>query len=272
MKSVYLATAAGVLVATAAIVAQNNPDLGFEDTPMLPNQPWHVHDDRRPHPGVVTPGTCSTQDKPGRAPSDAVVLFDGKDLSKWTGPDGRPSDWKVQNGYFEVGGRGDLVTKDKFGDCQLHVEGSEPPNIQGTSQGRGNSGVILMSRYEIQVLDCYNNPTYADGQAGAIYGQWPPLVNACRPPGQWQMYDIVFEAPKFQGNKLVKPAYQTVFHNGVLLHNHKEVIGRMVYRQVGTYAPHAAEEPLMLQNHHNPVRYRNIWIRRLHGYDEPEKK
>jgi len=257
----------GIVLIAAGIIAQNDPDLGFTDTPMLPNQPWHVHDYNRPHPPAVVPGTPSTDKKAGTAPSDAVVLFDGKDLSKWTDPKGQPSDWNVRNGYVEVG-KTDLMSKEKFGDVQLHVEWSEPPKIEGKGQGRGNSGVILMGRYEIQVLDNYQSPTYADGTAGAIYGQWPPLVNAVRPPATWNVYDIVFEAPKFEGDKLVKPAYQTVFLNGVVLHNHKEVIGRMVYRQVGTYAPHGPEEPLMLQNHHNPVRYRNIWVRRLKGYDQ----
>jgi hypothetical protein len=141
--------------------------------------------------------------------------------------------------------------------------------IDGSSQWRGNSGVLLMSRYEIQVLDSYDNPTYADGQAGAIYGQYPPLVNASRKPGEWQTFDIVFEAPRFEGEKLVKPAYVTVFHNGVLMHHRQEIIGRMAHRQVGTYAPHGPEEPLMLQDHDTPVRYRNIWVRRLRGYDQP---
>lgn len=262
----------GLLVLAVGIVAQIDPDLGFDDTPMLPNQPWKVHDYRRPHPPVVTPGTFSTQEAPGKPPSDAVVLFDGKDLSKWTTSKGGDPTWKVHDGYMELNGRGDVVSKDKFGDCQLHIEWSEPEGIQGKSQGRGNSGVILMSRYEIQVLDSYNNVTYADGQAGAIYGQWPPLANAVRPPGQWNMYDIVFEAPKFENGKVVKPAYQTVFLNGVLLHNHKEVIGAMVYRKVATYSPHGAEEPLMLQDHHNPVRYRNVWVRKIGAYDTPEKK
>ena len=144
-----------------------------------------------------------------------------------------------------------------------------PPS--GTSQGRGNSGILIMSRYELQVLDAFKNPTYADGQAGAIYGQWPPLANPARPAGQWQTYDIVFEAPRFEGEKLVKPAYQTLFMNNVLMHNHKEVMGAMVYRKVATYSAHGAEEPLALQDHHNPVRYRNIWIRRMRHYDEPEK-
>lgn len=254
---------------------RGNHDLGFEDTPMLPGLPWHVHDDRRPHPRVVTPGAeC------GAAPSDATVLFDGKDLSAWNshassitraGSAGEP-EWKVQDGYFEVVPRtGDIATKEKFGDVQLHVEWAAPPVVHGNSQARGNSGVLLMGLYEIQVLDSYNNPTYADGQAGAIYGQWPPLVNPTRPPGEWQAYDIVFEAPKFDGDKLVKPAYFTVFLNGVLLHNHKESMGPMVYRQVAHYRPHAPEEPLVLQNHNSPDRYRNIWIRRLGGYDEPQK-
>jgi hypothetical protein len=267
-----------LLTALASLQAQQpaNHDLGFQDTPMLPGLPYHVHDSARPHPPVVTPSS-----KPGGAPSDAIVLFDGKDLSQWTahhstitkgGGSGAP-EWKVENGYFEVTpGTGDIATKEKFGDCQLHVEWAAPPAVKGNSQGRGNSGVILQSRYEMQVLDSYNNPTYADGQAGAIYGQWPPLANATRPPGEWQSYDIVFEAPKFEGEKLVKPAYFTVFLNGVLLHNHKESMGPMVYRQVAHYEPQAAEDSLLLQNHNNPVRYRNIWIRRLHGYDEPEKK
>jgi hypothetical protein len=260
--------AVGLLLLAAAIVAQQTklPDQGFTDTPILPGLKWHVHDPARPHPPVVAPGAT-----PGAAPSDAIVLFDGKDLSKWE-QNGQPAKWPVKNGYFEVGpGTGDLVTKDKFGDVQLHVEWAEPPDQKGISQAHGNSGVLIMHRYEIQVLGAYKNPTYADGQAGAIYGQWPPLVNPARPDGEWQVYDIVFEAPKFEGNKLVKPAYQTVFMNGVLMHNRKEVMGAMVYRQVATYSPHAAEEPLGLQDHHNPVRFRNIWVRRLRGYDEPEK-
>jgi hypothetical protein len=250
--------------------------VGYDDTPMLPGQPWRVHDIKRPHPPVVQPGTESSQERPGRPPSDAIVLFDGKDLSKWAshgtgenkGKIVEPG-WKLENGYVEVThGAGDIFTKEKFGDMQLHVEWAAPPEVDGTSQWRGNSGVLLMSRYEIQVLDSYNNPTYADGQAGAIYGQWPPLANPVRKPGEWQMYDIVFEAPKFEGDKLVKPAYVTIFLNGVVLHNRKEIIGRMSHRVVGTYAPHAAEEPLALQNHDTKVRFRNIWVRRLKGYDQ----
>ncbi len=269
-------SAAAAVAGTGAASGQqqSNPDLGFTDTPMLPNLPWHVHDPNRPHPKVVTPAA-----DPGGAPSDAVTLFDGKNLSKWVqrgrGDNrGKMTDaqWKVENGYFVCGGgTGDLLTRDRFGDCQLHVEWSSPVPVHGNSQGRGNSGVLLMARYEIQVLDMWDNATYADGGAGAIYGQWPPLATPARKPGEWNTYDIVFEAPRFEGEKLVKPAYFTVFYNGVVVHNRKESMGPMVYRQVAHYTPHAAEEPLMLQDHNNPVRYRNIWIRRLGTYDQPEK-
>jgi hypothetical protein len=252
-------------VAGFPLLAQNpkpsyrKSPVGYSDTPTLPGQKWRVHDIDRPIPHVVTPGTA-----PGSPPSDAIVLFDGKDLSKWL-----PSRWKVENGYVEAGGgSGDLVSKEKFGNAQLHVEWASPAEITGDSQWRGNSGVLLMHRYEIQVLDSYNNRTYADGQAAAIYGQWPPLVNASRPPGQWQTYDIVWEAPRFEGAKLAKPAYVTVFHNGVLAHHHQEVIGQMAHRIVKPYEPHQPEEPLALQDHDTPVRYRNIWVRRLAGYDQ----
>jgi hypothetical protein len=258
-----------VLFAFLAALAGQQPssDLGYTDTPMLPGQPYHVHDPGRPHPAVVTPAS-----QVGGAPSDAIVLFDGKDLSQWTsarldpvhpvaGAD--PAGWKVENGYLEVSGRGDIATREKFGDVQLHVEWAAPAEVRGNSQGRGNSGIFLQGRYEVQVLDSYQNPTYADGQAGAIYGQWPPLANPARKPGEWQSYDIVFEAPEFRGEKLVKPAYLTVFLNGVLLHNHQEAMGPTVHRALAKYVRQPAEDALMLQNHGNAVRYRNIWIRRL---------
>jgi hypothetical protein len=253
--------------------AAKDRSLGYDDTPFLPDGKWRVHDVNRPRPQHVTPGTESSQERPGQPPSDAIVLFGGTDLSNWvTNLRGQLTEpkWKVENGYMEVvPGTGGLTTKEKFGDIQLHVEWAAPAEIQGKSQNRGNSGVILMSRYEIQVLDSYDNPTYADGQAAAIYGQWPPLVNASRKPGEWQTYDIVFEAPKFDGEKVVKPAYATVFHNGLIMHNRQEFIGRTPHAQVGTYARHGAEEPLELQNHGSPVRFRNIWVRRLKGYDQP---
>ncbi len=267
-----MSSAALALSVLAAAGGQQKPQrtspLGYEDTPFLPGQKWRVHDLKRPSPRVVTPAA-----QPGGPPSDAILLFDGKDLSNWVGSlKGKPVEpgWKVENGYMEVVGRsGDILTKEKFGDAQFHVEWAAPAVIDGSSQWRGNSGVLIMSRYEIQVLDSYDNPTYADGQAGAIYGQYPPLVNASRKPGEWQSYDIVFEAPRFEGEKLVKPAYVTVFYNGVLVHHRQQIIGRMAHRRVGTYAPHREEEPLMLQDHDTAVRYRNIWVRRLRGYDQP---
>lgn len=276
------ALTAAVLVITAGAQeskrkTQRTSPVGYDDTPVLPGQKWRVHDIQRPRPRVVTPGTESSQERPGRPPSDAVVLFDGKDLSKWVaqgkgknrGKTTEPG-WKVGNGYMEVvGGSGDLVSKEKFGDCQIHVEWAAPAEIDGSSQWRGNSGVLIMNRYEIQVLDSFENPTYADGHAASIYGQYPPLVNASRKPGEWQTYDIVFEAPRFEGENLVKPAFVIVFHNGVLAHHRQEITGRMAHRRVGTYAPHAPEEPLALQDHDTPVRYRNIWVRRLTGYDQP---
>ena len=246
------------------------PAIGYDDTPVLPGQPWKVHDIKRPHPRMVTAGPTL-----GPPPSDAVVLFDGKDLSKWIdrAKDGKTSapSWTLGDGYFEVKpGTGSLYSKEKFGSAQIHVEWAAPAKIESSSQLRGNSGVLIMSVYEVQVLDSWNNVTYADGQAGAIYGQWPPLVNPARKPGEWQSFDIVFEAPKFEGDKLVKPAYETIFYNGVLVHHHQQVIGRMIHRKVATYAPHEPEEPLGLQNHGTQVRYRNIWVRRLAGYDRPE--
>jgi hypothetical protein len=257
--------------ATLAVSQTTNTDLGYTDTPMLPGLPYHVHDPARPHPRVVTPAP-----QIGGAPSDAIVLFDGKDLSQWVstkaGSAGLPAAWKVENGYFEVvKGAGQIATKEKFGDVQLHIEWASPAVVSGNSQGRGNSGVFLQGRYEIQVLDSYQNPTYADGQASAIYGQWPPLVNAARKPGEWQAYDIVFEAPRFDGTKLVKPAFVTVFHNGVLTQNHHEIMGPTMHRELAKYVPQPAEDSLHLQDHGNPVRYRNIWIRRIGGYDQPEK-
>jgi hypothetical protein len=263
-----------LLTLLALPLAAQDADRGFKDTPMLPGNKWHVHDPDRPKPAVVTPGATL-----GAAPSDAIILFDGSDLSKWMTP-GKGADkgktldaqWTLGDGYFEVKGRsGDLVTREKFGDCQLHVEWTSPVPPKGISQGRGNSGVMLMGQYEIQVLDSYESPTYADGQAGALYGQYPPLVNATRPPGEWQSYDIIWEAPHFEGDKVMKPAYVTVMLNGIVIHNHIEVLGRMLYRQYPSYLAHESEGPILLQDHGNPVRYRNIWIRRLGGYDQTGK-
>ncbi|RMF93564.1 MAG: DUF1080 domain-containing protein [Planctomycetota bacterium] len=204
-------------------------------------------------PPVVTPGENNAP------PSDAIVLFDGKDLSAWEGGD----KWVIQDGYAIAKGTG-ITTKQKFGDCQLHLEFATPAKVEGAGQGRGNSGVYLMGRYEVQILDSYENPTYYDGQCGAVYKQHPPLVNASRKPGEWQTYDIIFTAPRFDENgKLVEPAYVTVLHNGVLVQNHFELEGGTFWHKPPEYEAHGEKEPLHLQFHGNPVRFRNIWIREL---------
>ena len=270
-----LAAAAVVAALASAAVAQatkqDHPRVGFSDTPRLPDGKWRVHDSARPLPRVITPGTCSTQAVVGKAPSDASVLFDGKDLSHWVGGGGGAAPWKVVDGAMVIApGKGAIASKSKFGDCQIHIEWASPDPPHGSDQGRGNSGVIIMGRYEIQVLDSYENLTYADGGASAIYGQYPPLVNASRPPGQWQTYDIIFTAPRFTADGLVKsPAYSTVLHNGVLVHNHTAHVGEMAYRAVGQYHKHGDREPIVLQDHGHPVKFRNIWVREIKPYDEP---
>lgn len=264
--SITLRTAAA-LVWPALLLAQHSP-VGYTDTPYLPDGKWRVHDLNRPHPKQITPGATASA-----APSDAIVLFDGTSLAKWTGvKSGQPIEpqWKIENGYVEcVPATTDLVSKDKFGDFQLHIEWASPAIIEGESQDRGNSGIVIMGRYEVQVLDSFGNTTYADGQAGAMYGQYPPLVNAVRKPGEWQTYDLVFEAPRFADGKLIKPGYLTLFHNGVLVHNHQAWIGGVEHRRVAHYTSHPEEEPLTLQNHGTKVRFRNIWARKLGSYDQP---
>ncbi len=250
-------------------MAEKQAPVGYDDTPMLPNSKWRVHDGSRPQPRVVTPGTFSSQEMPGQPPSDAVVLFDGEDVSGWVGRDGGEVQWKVENGYMEVTRTGNIETRAHFGDCQLHIEFAAPVEVKGDSQGRGNSGVFLIGEYEIQVLDGYENPTYADGITAAIYGEHPPLVNVCRKPGEWQTYDIVFVAPRFEGDQLVSPAFITVIHNGVLVHHCQEALGPTGHKSLPSYdEPHGPTGPLMLQDHGDLVRYRNIWIRPLKGYDE----
>lgn len=211
-----------------------------------------------PVPPVVTPGATFSEGAP--PPADAVVLFDGKDLSAWRGRGGSPASWKVENGYAEVRGGG-ITTKEEFGDVQLHIEWAAPAVVTGNDQGRGNSGVYFQGRYEIQVLDSYQNPTYPDGQAGAFYGNAAPLVNAARKPGEWQTYDIIFHAPKPGEDGKVQPGSFTVFHNGVLVQDHVPIPGKAtIAAPASGVVPKA---PLHLQDHGNPVRYRNIWLRRL---------
>lgn len=226
---------------------------------------WNIHDEHRPLPPVFEPGTASTQDKPGEPPSDAIVLFDGKDLSQWQMANGEPPKWKVEDGAMVVVKKtGTIETKQAFGDCQLHIEWASPVQVSGKGQGRGNSGIFMMGLYEIQVLDSYQNQTYADGQAAAVYGQYPPLVNVCRPPGEWQSYDIIFHRPHFDADgKLLSPARLTVMQNGVLVQDHVELTGPTEHKKRPPYKVHPDKLPLQLQDHGNPVRYRNIWIREL---------
>lgn len=266
-RTLLLLAVASASIGTNALGADKK-SIGYNDTPIIPNQKWHVHDGDRPQPRIVTSGTAFSHSAP--PPSDATVLFDGKDLSKWISKGGKPA-WKVENGYMEVvGGSGSIDTRDKFADFQLHLEFATPAEVKGDSQGRGNSGVLIHGIYEVQILDSYKNPTYADGQVGALYGQTPPLVSAAKPPGEWQSYDIVWEAPRWDGNgKLVKKANVTVIHNGVLLHHKKEFIGNTPHRAVGNYEkPHAPEGFIQLQDHGNPMRFRNIWLRALGEYDK----
>jgi Domain of Unknown Function (DUF1080) len=231
----------------------------------IPNIPWKPNDRNRPLPPIIQPGTPSTQAQPGKPPSDAIVLFNGKDLSGWVSAKGGPAKWKVGDGYFETSqGNGDIDTVQSFGDCQLHVEWAAPNPPHGEDQDRGNSGVYLMKRYEIQVLDSYNNKTYADGEAGAVYGQYPPLVNDSLPPGEWQTYDIVFHGPRFAADESVtRLATVTVFHNGVLVQDHVSLTGPTEWESRPPYKVHPTKQPLRLQDHNHPVKFRNLWIREI---------
>jgi len=239
---------------------------GFQDTPMEPNGFWHVHDPARPQSEVVAPGAFSAMATP---PSDATVLFDGKDLSQWMDSQGNPAPWLIQEGAA-ITTKGDIFTRQNFGDIQMHLEFREPLPAAGKGQHRGNSGIFFMGRYEIQVLDCFENQTYPDGATGAIYAQHPPLANACRPPGEWQTYDIVFTAPRFGGHgEVITPAYATVILNGVVVQNHQAFRGTTTHCAVGDYTPHEATGPIGLQYHLNAVAFRNIWVRPIPMVTEP---
>ena len=227
---------------------------GYRDTPKLPWCDYLVHDPDRPAPKRVDPGPVPA---PAPVPADAVVLFDGKDLSGW-----QPTTWKIVDGCIEAG-EGPFVSRQEFGDCQLHIEWMPPANFKGPWYNQGNNGVLLMGVFEIQIFDSYNEKIYPDGQCGAIYGQTPPLVNVCRPPGQWQSFDMVFTAPVFADGKLAKPARVTVFQNGVLVQQNEEIHGEIGHRILPEYRSKTSKAPLALGGHGCPVRFRNIWIRPL---------
>jgi len=272
---VMIAAIAGAILLEipAAENQKSQGPIGYTDTPMLPGGKWHVHDSGRPQPRAVEPGTCSTQESVGRPPSDALVLFDGAGLSMWQTEKGQPPAWIVENRILQVPdigtpNGGDIYTRDSFGDCQLHIEWAAPDPPTGEIMNRGNSGVFFFGLYELQVFDSYRGGIYADGQAAAVYGQYPPLVNASRRPGEWQTFDVLFTAPRFKDGTLEMPACMTVMHNGIAAHNHVALLGATGHRILPKYSPHGPKGPLMLQAHGNPVRYRNIWIRQLKGYDE----
>lgn len=256
-----------VLLSLLAVAAscraadENKPSpVGYEDTPLIPGTEWRVHDIKRPAPPVVTPGA-----KVGDAPSDAIILFDGKNTDAFVGKEGAPCPWKIENGELLIAG-GDCWTKESFASCQYHIEWMSAPETKGNSQKKGNSGTFFMDRYESQMLDCYENPTYADGITGSVYGQTPAMANAVRPPGNWQVYDIIFTAPKLENGKVVEPAYITTFVNGVCVQNHTKIMGPTKHKQVTSYEGEFPEKaPIRIQDHKNdpPVRVRNIWIRPL---------
>ena len=239
----------------------------FYGDPPDANHPWAVHDPHRPQPNLVTPGTFSTPEQPGKPPSDAVILFDGTDLSKWEADKqaSEPTKWIVKDGAMEcTPGSGYIRTKDKFGDCQLHIEWAAPTKAEGASQGRGNSGIFLMGMAEIQVLDNYNNPTYADGFAASFYGIMPPLANPLKAPGQYQVVDIIFRRPISKDGKILDPGYVTVFLNGVLVQDHTPFTdGPGGHRSRSRFTPFPEKGPLKFQDHGNPVRFRNVWYRPL---------
>jgi hypothetical protein len=251
MRPTQIVSLAALLAVPALAAAQDTP--------------WRQHDLSRPRPPVV-----SSAAEPGAPPSDAVVLFDGTSLAAWRGNKGaEAARWVVRDGYMEAApGTGAIQTAAPLGDMQLHVEWAAPTPVKGRGQGRGNSGVIIMGLYEVQILDSYENTTYADGQAAAVYGQYPPLVNASRPPGAWQSYDIVFRGPRWNAaGALTRRARLTVFHNGVLVQDNVQLWGGTAWLRHARYAPHPDKLPLVLQDHSNPVRFRNIWMRALP--DEP---
>ena len=272
MAFTLLAAASALQFLAQVSAAPGEAIEGFTDTPMQPNGKWHVHDPARPQPQVVTPGFSFSQAAP--APSDAEVLFDGKGLAKWQKAGGGDATWKTVDNYMETAPQGGGIrTRGKWADFQLHVEFATPKPPNGGGQGRGNSGILINQMYEVQVLDSYESKTYADGQAASIYGQSPPLVNACKPPGEWQTYDILFESPRWnEKGELTKKAVITVLHNGVVVQNRYELTGctdginnAVPWRTLSKYpAPHPPECFIELQDHSNPVRYRNIWIRSMH--------
>lgn len=252
-------------------VMEENEEGEEEPVPYMSIDGIMVHESdpaKRAQPRIVAPGAPATRRSSAEAPSDAIVLFDGSDLSKWTSrEEGEPTKWVVKDGVMSPTRRsGEIVSKQSFGSCQLHLEFATPKNVKGNGQGRGNSGLFFMGTYEVQILDSYDNTTYPDGQAAALYGRSAPLVNASRGPGEWQSYDVVFHRPIFKDGEVVRQATFTIFHNGVLVQDHYELSGGTGWNgphAVSEYEPHSDKGPIALQDHGNPVLFRNIWVREL---------
>ena len=229
---------------------------GYDNTPLIAGSEFKVHQKDRPQPPRVIPSK-STGEKGSAAPSDATVLFDGSSVECF-----QKTSWKIMEGAI-VAGHGDLVTKTAYGDCQLHIEWRAPDPPSGNPGNMGNSGIFFMGQYELQIYDSFSSKIYADGSAAAVYGQMPPMVNACRRPGQWQSYDVIFKAPLFKDAKLIEPARVTALHNGVLVHNNTKILGPTTHRGTRSYKAHATRLPITIQGHASPVAFRNIWIREL---------
>lgn len=259
-KQLYLHRRLSALAVVTVGIAVSGFNAGAEPLEIITKYeaPTQVLPSPEKEPPIITPGTA------GSPPSDAIVLFDGKDLSKWSDMKGGETKWVVEKGdMISVKGAGYVRTKDEFGDFQLHVEWATPSEVHGDGQGRGNSGVFLHGKYEVQVLDSYDNKTYFHGQAGAVYKQHAPLVNCCRPPGQWQTYDIIFHGPHFEGGKLTLPANVTVIQNGVLVQDHVTILGDTSHDKPAKYSPYSGKGPIAFQDHGNPVHFRNVWLRPL---------
>ncbi len=260
-KALMLALGLGLGLAAPALAQEPVAAIpGYTDTPLVPGTDWHVHDPERPQPEIVGQTAAVTTKPPG----DAIVLFDGTNLDAFVAADGGTAGWTLAQGTMRTNGSGAIRTREAFGDIQLHVEFSAPDPAEGDGQQRGNSGLFFMGRYEVQILDSADNPVYPDGQAAALYGQMPPLVNASAAPREWQSYDIVFEAPRFTGDgALLSPAFVTVFHNGVLVQHRTAFQGATAHRALPRYSAHEAAAPLLIQDHGQLVAFRNIWVRKL---------
>jgi len=261
MKIICSLIVSPVFVLSVLAVPMFAEEPGYTDTPLIPGSTWRVHDKDRPQPKIVEPGTG---DLGGTPPADAIILFDGTNLNQWARVDGNPIEGGINRGAFDIMQTGQLRTKQEFGDCQLHIEWRTPELKEGFDRmNQGNSGVFLMGAFEVQIIESQASYIYADGNAGSIYGQYPPLVNPTRKPLEWQSFDIFFTAPKFEGETMKSPAFVTVLYNGVLVQNHKQVLGTSRHRDIPGPYPVGEKGSLVLQNHHSPVEFRNIWIRPL---------